>query len=338
MVGTPLPAEFENYYTLRHPEGAPALDERFDEAGQAIYAGFDPKTVYKSPKQETYPDVPAAEHQAIADALNDHGTRAMRLARMTLPLGNMVWLGLKGGNNEYVMRTGVAAETRYDEFGSFTRISATDIGVVAPRNESSQPTTLAMGVADCLAIPVVDTRTGAFALAHAGRPGTSLHTAEKAADLLTKEFRSKPEDLVAYLGQGICDRCHTVDERGVGQFIENFGGKSEVAKVTEQYPGAITEFEQDGQRRYSIDLYAFNQAMLTPKVGEITVQACCTARVSGACLSVEGEAPPEADQPYYSHMRVKSGVVGWRMADGELAQYKAADLGTPRNLAMLTRA
>lgn len=333
---------FSNIYAERNLLTAPMLDARFDDRARAIYGGLDPKTVF-FPKAnwQPYERYDSQEVTAVADTLNEHGRQSLKAARVSFALRNVNWLGLASKADMAI----IPAASRLpegvvlDEQGSFVRHAGKDIGIVGPRQDNDPSITLAMGVADCLAIPVVDTKTQAFGFAHAGRPGTGLRTSEKAIHGLVEEFGSDPKDLIAHLGEGVCGACYSVNEEVFNQFSDDFGGKVELDKVIAQYPVAVQRLETTKGYRYAIDLYAFNKYLLAARnISEITVAVNCTSRATPDCVSLEGTAVPnEAHQAFFSHERAKGKTVGWQAAGGETLEFNTFHLTTPRNLAALTR-
>lgn len=72
--------------------------------------------------------------------------------------------------------------------------------------------------ADCLPIVVYDPARRAVVLAHAGWRGTAGGIAGAAVAALRAEYESRPEDLVAGVGPGICGRCYEVGEEVAERF------------------------------------------------------------------------------------------------------------------------
>jgi len=62
---------------------------------------------------------------------------------------------------------------------------------------------LAIQTADCVALLLADTRTGAIAAAHAGWRGLAARVPSIAVDALTRAFGSRRDDLVAAIGPSI---------------------------------------------------------------------------------------------------------------------------------------
>lgn len=61
---------------------------------------------------------------------------------------------------------------------------------------------LSLSIADCLPIILYDPN-GALGLVHAGWKGTDLRIVQQAVRLMDKQFASRPENLLAYIGPGI---------------------------------------------------------------------------------------------------------------------------------------
>jgi purine-nucleoside/S-methyl-5'-thioadenosine phosphorylase / adenosine deaminase len=96
-------------------------------------------------------------------------------------------------------------------------------GVVARPNGSERPDAdivvsndsrlaLAIQTADCVPLLMVDARTGAVAAAHAGWRGLAARVPAEAVAMLTREFASRPQDLVVAAGPSIGACCYEVGE------------------------------------------------------------------------------------------------------------------------------
>lgn len=66
--------------------------------------------------------------------------------------------------------------------------------------------------ADCYPVIVYDPARRAVVLAHAGWRGTAARIAAAAVEALVGGYGSRPVDLVAGIGPGICGRCYEVGE------------------------------------------------------------------------------------------------------------------------------
>ncbi len=72
--------------------------------------------------------------------------------------------------------------------------------------------------ADCVPLLLADSKTGAVAAVHAGWRGTAAGAAPAAVQALTREFGTKPEDLVAAIGPSIGACCYEVGTELVDAF------------------------------------------------------------------------------------------------------------------------
>jgi YfiH family protein len=73
-------------------------------------------------------------------------------------------------------------------------------------------------VADCVPILLFDPRSGAVAAAHAGWRGTAAGVARTAVEQMSKNFGSRPADLVAAIGPSIGPCCYAVGEDVLAAF------------------------------------------------------------------------------------------------------------------------
>jgi YfiH family protein len=72
--------------------------------------------------------------------------------------------------------------------------------------------------ADCYPVLLFDPVRRALALAHAGWRGAAAGVATAAVQALAREYGSRPGDLLAGLGPGICRRCYAVGEEVAVRF------------------------------------------------------------------------------------------------------------------------
>jgi YfiH family protein len=80
--------------------------------------------------------------------------------------------------------------------------------------------------ADCYPVLLWDPAHHAAALVHAGWRGTEAGVAPAAVMALEREFGSRPADLRAGIGPGICGRCYEVGEEVAGRFDARFVQRS----------------------------------------------------------------------------------------------------------------
>lgn len=80
---------------------------------------------------------------------------------------------------------------------------------------------IAIQTADCVPILIADKRTGAVAAVHAGWRGLAARVPMVAVDALAREFRSRPEDLIAAVGPSISAARYEVDLPVLSRFEAN---------------------------------------------------------------------------------------------------------------------
>ena len=104
-------------------------------------------------------------------------------------------------------------------------------------------TPLLVTCADCYPIILFDPRRQAAALAHAGWRGTEAGIATRVVQAMTEEYGSRPEDLVAGIGPGICAGCYEVGR-----------------EVATRFPSEVVRPAAEG--RFTLDLVAANRRQL----------------------------------------------------------------------------
>ena len=77
---------------------------------------------------------------------------------------------------------------------------------------------LVVRAADCVPLLIADGQTGAVAAVHAGWRGTAARVAVAAVESLTREFDSRPEDLIVAIGPAIGPCCYEVGSDLVDAF------------------------------------------------------------------------------------------------------------------------
>jgi len=114
--------------------------------------------------------------------------------------------------------------------------------------------------ADCYPIVLWDPKHRAAGLVHAGWRGTEAHVATAALAAMSKEFGTRPEDVKAGIGPGICGNCYEVG-----------------AEVAEKFDPAFVKPSNYSTDRCLLDLAAANRAQLSAaSVQEIYTLDLCT--------------------------------------------------------------
>ncbi len=104
--------------------------------------------------------------------------------------------------------------------------------------------------ADCIPLYFLDPVHHAVALAHSGWRGTRARMGEAAVRAMEREFGSRPEDILAAVGPGICQDCYEVGEEVAEEFWNAFAWGREVTE-----PGAAPG-------KYQLDLWGANRRIL----------------------------------------------------------------------------
>jgi YfiH family protein len=119
---------------------------------------------------------------------------------------------------------------------------------------------LAVTVADCLPIFLIDRDHGAFAVLHSGWRGTGIVV--QALRRMEEQYASRPSRIAVSIGPGIGSCCYRVGEERYLKFRDRFGERS----VRRQ------------ENRYYLDLAAANAELLRGLgIKEIYVCGNCTA-------------------------------------------------------------
>jgi YfiH family protein len=91
---------------------------------------------------------------------------------------------------------------------------------------------LSVRTADCIPILLADERLHVVAALHAGWRGTAQTIALAAVETLRHGFGSRPQDLVAAIGPGICVKCYEVGPEVAGQFGRWFPEQTDLTTRT----------------------------------------------------------------------------------------------------------
>ncbi|MFQ5778447.1 MAG: peptidoglycan editing factor PgeF [Terriglobia bacterium] len=98
---------------------------------------------------------------------------------------------------------------------------------------------LAVQVADCLPILLVEPARRVVAAVHAGWRGTARRIAEKTVGRLRQELSSDPRKLLAAIGPGIHRCCYEVGREVVDVFASQFPDWQEFVRRTEPSPSEV---------------------------------------------------------------------------------------------------
>jgi hypothetical protein len=91
---------------------------------------------------------------------------------------------------------------------------------------------LSVRTADCIPVLIADERLRAIAAVHAGWRGSAGAIARKAVERMQQRFGSRPEDLLAAIGPGICGACYEVGPEVASRFAPWFPERSDLGQRT----------------------------------------------------------------------------------------------------------
>jgi YfiH family protein len=143
---------------------------------------------------------------------------------------------------------------------------------------------LAVQVADCVPVLVVDTRQRVVAALHAGWRGTVAGMVARAVDKMEREFGSEPDDMIAAVGPSIGPCCYEVGEEVRAAFEEAYGD-----------PEGLF-------RGRNLNLWEANRRQFGLPPGAVSIVGECT----GCTLLADGR------RKYFSH-RMEHGFTGRAM-------------------------
>lgn len=164
---------------------------------------------------------------------------------------------------------------------------------------------LAVQVADCVPVLVVDKKNRAVAAFHAGWRSTLKRIVERGIGSMRLQYGSRPQDLIAAIGPAIGPCCYAVGEEVRHDFLSQFAYAealfSEVYDsdpVREKYPLLFLTARAPGHSpigpQLHIDLWEANRRQLLDaglSARNITVTGQCTA-----CATT-----PSGGRKYFSH-------------------------------------
>lgn len=91
--------------------------------------------------------------------------------------------------------------------------------------------------ADCLAVILCDPQTRAVGVVHAGWRGTVTNVSGAAVRTMVQSFGSGPEEILAFIGPGICFQCYSVGDEVIDAWNKSMpsSGDSAVSRTNGQW-------------------------------------------------------------------------------------------------------
>lgn len=127
--------------------------------------------------------------------------------------------------------------------------------------------------ADCVPLYFVDPVNRAIGMSHSGWRGTVRRMGKQTAQVMAREFGSRPEDLICAVGPSICQDCYEVSEDVAEAFQKEFPEHKEKILISK------------GNGKYQLDLWKANEIVLLeagirPEHLEVTdICTCCNPRL-----------------------------------------------------------
>jgi len=118
--------------------------------------------------------------------------------------------------------------------------------------------------ADCVPLYFVDPIRRAIGLSHSGWRGTVGKMGKVTVEAMTREFGSRPEEIVAAIGPSICGDCYEVGEDVAQQFERAFPGACGAARraSSDGEEKNAPLLRQKGGGKYMLDLWEANRRVL----------------------------------------------------------------------------
>ncbi len=129
---------------------------------------------------------------------------------------------------------------------------------------------LVISFADCVPVFLADTENRVIAAVHSGWRGTVGKIGKKAADLMAREYGSRPEHIRALIGPSICQDCYEVDDPVIDRFREAYSER-DWERIWKPAEGKDDRYQLDLWEACRLNLL---EAGLTD--GNITVTNICT--------------------------------------------------------------
>lgn len=135
--------------------------------------------------------------------------------------------------------------------------------------------------ADCLAVMLCDPQNRAVGVVHAGWRGTISNVSGSAVEAMVSGFGSGPEEILAFVGPGICAQCYAVGDEVIEQWRSAM-------------PPAGDDAMSKSEGRWTFDLAAANVAQLRHaglRLDAIERSQICTRCGGDSWFSHRGQGP-----------------------------------------------
>ena len=241
--------------------------------------------------------LPVIKFPALADTgLVEHGFSTRLGGKSEGNYASMNLSFTRGDDNEAVMenfkRFGRAVLMDYEDMVFTDQTHTTNVRIVTKEDKgkgiikardytdidglvTNQPgIPLVTFYADCVPLFFIDPVREVIALSHSGWRGSVHKMGKKTVEIMQREFKSNPADIITAIGPSICQSCYEIGSDVAMQFKEAF---SEEAYADFMY--------QKSKENYHLDLWKANEHVLReagilPRHIAVTdICTCCNSEV-----------------------------------------------------------
>jgi purine-nucleoside/S-methyl-5'-thioadenosine phosphorylase / adenosine deaminase len=123
--------------------------------------------------------------------------------------------------------------------------------------------------ADCLAVILCDPQTRSVGVVHAGWRGTVVNVSGAAVRTMVEQFNAGPEQILAYIGPGICADCYAVGDEVIDRWRQIIprGGESAISRSGDQWYFDIAEANRLQLRASGVRADAIEQSGVCTRCG-----------------------------------------------------------------------
>ncbi len=127
--------------------------------------------------------------------------------------------------------------------------------------------------ADCVPLYFADPVHKAIGLSHSGWKGTVGRIGRATVEAMTREYGTKPEDLICAIGPSICQECYEISQDVAVEFQKEFAS----------HESEILYKKENG--KYQLDLWRCNEIILTEagvkkeNIATTNICTCCNSKL-----------------------------------------------------------
>lgn len=130
--------------------------------------------------------------------------------------------------------------------------------------------------ADCVPLYFVDPVHKAIGMSHSGWRGTVARMGKVTIEAMSREYGSRPEDIICAIGPSICQDCYEISADVAEAFAREFAGHE--AEILKESPKNVN-IKVAAEKKYHLNLWRANEIVLQEagvKQAHIAVTDVCT--------------------------------------------------------------